>query len=70
MTLEAIKEAIQHLPDEQRHELADWLERMEEGANREPATGGLLVAAMQASPYKEVDLGAVRAPLPVRDIVF
>jgi hypothetical protein len=36
----------------------------------EPATGASLVAAMQASPYKEMDLRTVRAPLPVRDIVF
>jgi hypothetical protein len=36
----------------------------------QPATGASLVAAMQASPYKEMDLGPVRAPLPVRDIVF
>ena len=36
----------------------------------EPATGASLVAAMQASPHKEIDLKAGRAPLPVRDIVF
>jgi hypothetical protein len=36
----------------------------------EPATGASLVAAMQASPYKETDLRTVGAPLPVRDIVF
>jgi hypothetical protein len=35
----------------------------------DPATGASLVAAMQASPYKEMDLGTVRVPLPVRDIV-
>lgn len=70
MTLEAIKEAIQHLPDEERHELAEWFERMEEAAPEEPASGCSLVAATQASPYKEVDPGAVRAPLPVRDTVF
>jgi hypothetical protein len=36
----------------------------------EPATGGLLVAAIQACPCKEMDLEAVRSPLPTRDIVF
>jgi hypothetical protein len=36
----------------------------------EPATGALLVAAMQASPYKEMDLKAVRAPLPTRGIAL
>lgn len=30
MTLEAIKQAIQHLPEDQRRELVDWLERLEE----------------------------------------
>ena len=38
-------------------------ERHEE-ANR---TGADLVAAMQASPYKEIDLTASRHRLPVRD---
>jgi ferritin-like metal-binding protein YciE len=36
----------------------------------EPATGAALVAALQASPYKEIDLEAVRSPLPTRNIVF
>ncbi len=36
----------------------------------EPATGDALVAAMQASPYKQVNLEPVRDRLPVRDIVF
>jgi len=29
-----------------------------------------LIAAMQASPYKEIDLESVRNRLPVRDVVF
>jgi hypothetical protein len=33
-------------------------------------TGAVLVAAMQASPYRETSLEAVRNPLPVRDVVF
>jgi hypothetical protein len=33
-------------------------------------TGADLVAAMQASPYKEIDLDSVRNRLPVRDVVF
>jgi hypothetical protein len=32
MTLEAIKEAIKHLPEEERRKLADWFEGMEEAA--------------------------------------
>jgi hypothetical protein len=33
-------------------------------------TGADLVAAMQASPYKEIDLEPERFPMPVRDITF
>jgi hypothetical protein len=36
----------------------------------EPQSGALLVSAIQASPFKEMDLEAVRAPLPGRDIAF
>lgn len=32
------------------------------------ATGEALVAAMQASPYREVDLEPGRGPMPVRDL--
>jgi ferritin-like metal-binding protein YciE len=39
-------------------------------ASSEPSTGALLIAAMQASPHKEMDLEADRALLPTRDIVF
>lgn len=43
----------------------------EQGApahNGTPApTGADLVRAMQASPYKEIDLEAARAPMPVHD---
>jgi hypothetical protein len=45
MTLEAIKEAIQHLPAEERRELAGWFDAMEEAAwddemKRDFAPGG------------------------------
>lgn len=33
-------------------------------------TGADLVAAMQASPYKEISLEPARGPLPVRDVTF
>ena len=33
-------------------------------------TGADLVAAMQASPCKEIDLEPARHPLPVRDVAF
>ncbi len=44
----------------------------EAGASNEtPAlTGADLVAAMQASPYKEIDLEPTRDRLPVRDFGF
>ena len=45
MTLEAIKEAIQHLPDEERRKLAGWFDEMEEAVwdkemKRDFAPGG------------------------------
>lgn len=33
-------------------------------------TGADLVAAMQASPYREIDIEAPRDRLPVRDVTF
>jgi len=33
-------------------------------------TGADLVAAMQASPYRDIDLEPARGPLPVRDVTF
>jgi hypothetical protein len=30
MTLEALKEAIEHLPEDERRKLADWIEEMED----------------------------------------
>jgi hypothetical protein len=32
MTLQSIKEAIEHLPADERRKLADWFERMEDAA--------------------------------------
>jgi hypothetical protein len=45
MTLEAIKEAIKHLPEQERRKLAGWFEGLEEAAwdeelNRDFAPGG------------------------------
>jgi hypothetical protein len=45
MTLEAIKEAIKHLPEQERWKLAGWFEEMEEtawdeGIERNFAPGG------------------------------
>jgi hypothetical protein len=40
----------------------------EEAGISGPATGAALVAAMQASPYREIDLGAALHRFPVRDV--
>lgn len=45
MTLQAIKEAIQHLPEDERRQLAGWFDAMEEAAwdeemKRDFAPGG------------------------------
>jgi hypothetical protein len=45
MTLDAIKDAIQHLPEEERRQLAGWFDAMEEAAwdeeiKRDFAPGG------------------------------
>jgi len=34
------------------------------------ATGATLIAAMQASPYREIDLQPTRDCMPVRDVTF
>jgi hypothetical protein len=45
MTVDAIKDAIAHLPEQERKQLADWFEEMEEQAwdrqmEQDPAPGG------------------------------
>jgi hypothetical protein len=37
---------------------------------KETRTGADLVAAMQASPYKDIDLEPAKFNLPVRDVTF
>ena len=39
------------------------------GASEHP-TGAALVAAMQASPFKELKLEVPGSPMPVRDVAF
>jgi len=71
MTLEAIKEAIQHPPEDERRQLAGWFERVVEAVrDDEPAAGRSLVAAMQASPLKETRLDVQGSPMPVRDVAI
>ena len=33
-------------------------------------TGEALIAAMQASPYRDIDIEPRRAPMPVRDVTL
>jgi prevent-host-death family protein len=33
-------------------------------------TGAALIAAMQASPYRDIDIEPKRAPMPVRDVTL
>jgi len=57
--------------------LAEMLEQFLGDASPAPAhepcdtlTGSALVAAMQASPYKEIILEPRRDPMPTRDVIF
>ena len=34
----------------------------------EPRTGAALIAAMQASPHKDIEIEPTRGPMPVRDV--
>ena len=43
---------------------------IEDDARLADKTGAELVAAMQASPYRETDLEPRRDPMPVRDVAF
>jgi hypothetical protein len=40
------------------------------GTSRERRTGADLIAALQASPYREIEIEPVRYRLPVRDVTF
>ena len=59
MTLEAIKEAIQHLPEEERRQLAGWFDAMEEAAwdeemKRDFAPGGNGERLARADPARNL----------------
>ena len=43
---------------------------MELSTDAATRTGADLVAALQASPYREMDLEPARGPLPVRGVTF
>jgi hypothetical protein len=40
------------------------------GESGEKRTGADLIAALQASPYREIDIEPLRYGLPVRDVTF
>jgi hypothetical protein len=50
------------------------IERLMGGRAASPSasgpTGAVILAALQASPYRDVDLTPERYPLPVRDVVL
>jgi len=49
----------------------DALDEQSTNATSETATGAVLLAALQASPYKEIDLTPPRVPLTnVRDVAL
>ncbi len=57
--------------DEAVQEAVSLLEVQESGSvAANGAMGSALVAAMQASPYKDIDLEPTRPYLPVRDITL
>lgn len=70
MTVEAIIEEIDHLPESERRRLLDRINARKEVtfADSRDLTGEALIAAMQASPHKEVSIEPDRYPLPVRDV--
>jgi Arc/MetJ-type ribon-helix-helix transcriptional regulator len=39
-------------------------------SNPEARTGAALIAAMQASPHKDIEIEPSRGPMPVRDVSF
>jgi len=50
-----------------------WLQKLAESGNkpaRETRTGGALIAALQASPYRDIDIEPERFRLPVRGVTL
>lgn len=73
MTVEAIIEEIAHLSETERSKLFDRIDAMKVQAQRldSPVVmGDALIAAMQASPHKDVSLEPARYRLPVREVAF
>ena len=50
--------------------LMQALQGLPTSSNKETRTGADLIAVMQASPYKDVDLESTPVTMPVRDITF
>jgi hypothetical protein len=50
--------------------LTRYFEEEANGGGSHRKSGAALVEAMQASPYKEIDLQPTREPMPVRDAVL
>lgn len=52
--------------------LQQWIQGLAEGTapSHENRTGECLISALQASPYREIDIEPERYRLPVRDVVL
>jgi Arc/MetJ-type ribon-helix-helix transcriptional regulator len=60
-----------HDADDLLEKALDAIEEQSTAATPETATGAVLVAALQASPYREIDLTPPRVPLTnVPDVAF
>jgi hypothetical protein len=71
MTVEAIIEEIGHLSEAERKTLFDRINPLKDPSRHSDSpgvTGEALIAAMQASPHKDVSLEPSRYRLPVREI--
>lgn len=67
-TDEAVREAVSLLEDHESRSRPVTVRKFLPSA--ELPTGASLVQAMQASPYKEIDLESPRPHLPVRDVAL
>jgi hypothetical protein len=71
-TVQEIERAIDALTPEQREELCHWLDAHYKTppAQSDTRTGADLIAALQASPCRDVEIEPERYRLPVRDIAM
>ena len=69
--LQAVGANPEHAVLDALRRTADELERAHLSGRRDDAlTGEALIAALQASPARDLDLTPARGPLPVRDVTL